>query len=579
MRDMRVLILGGGTMQLPAIRGALSRGWTVSVADGNPKAPGADLCRHFLPVDLRNVEEMIDAARGLMQKEGLDGVFTAGTDFSYTVARVAKALGLPGIDPEVARAASDKVLMREVFEQKGISAPRFVQITPEEDYGGRVSKLSFPLVVKPVDNMGARGVRKVESCNELEAALSEAFVNSRSGRAIVEEFVDGPEFSIDALVEKGDVIISGFADRIIRFAPFFVELGHTLPSEAEPSLRRQVEETFIEAVHALGIDNGAAKGDVKWDGRKAVVGEVAARLSGGYMSGWTFPYATGVDLTGAALNIAVGLPAGSLEAKKEMVSAERAIVSIPGTVERLEGVEEAKAIEGVEELFLRAAPGDEVRFPYNNVEKCGNVIAVAEMREEAIRSAEEATQRAWVHLRPGDKRTEAFLFRREEGWVEDAFDLNVPKNHRALSAMPAFRLYGVRGYRARPKLLVRSLPSLELEDGEDWHGNGLERSAERALAHCRAVLIGSAPADEGRVPAAASSSGFGESAGEAEDTAELRGGSTTECVVEIASLFWIALLRGGLQGAVWLLETVAMLVEEGRDLELWAGDLRREEHW
>lgn len=520
-------------MQLPAIRSCLSRGWMVTVADGNPEAPGAALCHLFLPVDLRDVEGMIEAARSVKEKEGLDGVFTAGTDFSYTVAAVAEALDLPGIPPEAARAASDKVRMREVFREHGIPAPEFTRIEDEDDVRRRVEELSFPLVVKPVDNMGARGVRRVDTCSELEDAVAEARGNSHSGRVIVEEYIEGPEFSIDAIVERGRVSITGFADRIIRFSPFFVEMGHTLPSEIEPSLRGRIESTFVRAIEALGITDGAAKGDIKWNGRQAVVGEVAARLSGGYMSGWTFPYATGIDLSGAALNIAVGLPAGDLEPKHGRVSAERAFISIPGTVESLEGEDDVRAMERIAELFVRVAPGDRVRFPTNNVEKCGNVIAVDDTRERASAAAEEATRRLWVRLQPADRRTERFLYRKEQGWIEDAFSLNVPRNHAVFSRMRPFTHSPERG------ITVAPLPCLELENATDWHGNGIAGTAARALDYtgCR-FSTGAA-------------------------------GESTAAGTELGTVFWTALLRGGLQGAVWSIETVRRTLEEGRDLESW----------
>ncbi|MFO7849932.1 MAG: ATP-grasp domain-containing protein [Spirochaetia bacterium] len=556
-----VLILGGGTMQLPAIRNALSRQWTVSVADGNPEAPGADLCHHFIHVDLRDTEQLIEAAGDLKKKRGLDGVFTAGTDFSYTVAKIAEVLDLPGMPPETARGASDKVLMRRIFAEKGVPAPSFVQVTPGENVREEVRELSFPLVVKPVDNMGSRGVRRIDACLELEEAAEKARSSSFSGNIIVEEFIEGAEFSIDALIEDGEVSITGFADRIIRFSPYFVEMGHTLPSEIEPSLQETIEGTFRDAVKALGITEGAAKGDVKWNGREAVVGEVAARLSGGYMSGWTYPYATGVDLTGAALNISVGLPAGDLTPKFREVSAERAFISIPGTVASLEEHEEVREMPGVEELFIRVARGDTVRFPTNNVEKCGNVIAVDKNREEACKTAEKAVQRVWVRLEPEEGRTERFLYRREEGWIEDAFIINVPENYRYYIEMRPLDIVhdssvsrGAKGggaEKAPPEVLIYPLPLLYSENTVDWHGASLADTVERALSFTGARIV---------------EKGSYEEASRAESPQERVPHAGT---VILGSVFWTALLTGGLQGGVWSIETIQRILGRGEDPRMW----------
>lgn len=589
-----VLILGGGTMQLPAIQSALSRKWTVAVADGNQEAPGAELCDHFIHVDLRDLDRLIEAAGKLKREHGLDGVFTAGTDFSFSVAKIAEAHDLPGIPPETARGASDKVRMRRIFAEKGVPAPSFVQVLPEESVREKVRQLSFPLVVKPVDNMGSRGVRRVDTCVELEEAVEKARRSSFSGNVIVEEYIDGPEFSIDALIEGGEIRITGFADRIIRFSPYFVEMGHTLPSEVEPSLQEAVESTFKRAVSALGITEGAAKGDVKWNGREAVVGEVAARLSGGYMSGWTFPYATGIDLTGAALNISVGLSAGNLDPKSSKVSAERAFISIPGTVASLEGHDTARTMEGVKELFVRVSPGDTVGFPTNNVEKCGNIIAVDESRERACQNAEKAARQVWVHLEPGEGRTERFLYKKEEGWIEDAFVLNVPENYRYYKEMEPLKIlpgrstsehaynggghingggYGNNGGHrngeagdpeavghgaggpgffggpeagavpagAEPEIFVYPLSKLYLENTLDWHGSTLAQSAEKALSYTAARFI------EG----------------------EYSGNRHRAGAVILGSVFWTALLRGGLQGAVWSIETVRRITARGDDPRTW----------
>ena len=144
---------------------------------------------------------------------------------------------------------------------------------------------------------------------------------------------------------------------------------------------------FKNAVKGLGIEIGAAKGDIKVTPEGAKVGEIASRLSGGFMSAYTYPYSTGVNLIKAAINIALGNPPGNLKEKYHKVSVERAIIPGSGVVKRIEGVEEALSIRGVKNVFITCNVGDTVHIPTSNVEKCGNVIAVADTREEALHSA------------------------------------------------------------------------------------------------------------------------------------------------------------------------------------------------
>ena len=126
---MVILILGAGIMQIPAIRTARQKGWKVYVADVNKEAPGRKYADEFLNIDIKDKPSILEAAERIKSSTGLDGVFTAGTDFSTTVAWVAEKLRLPGIPYSVSVAATDKSLMREIFRKKGVPSPDFVHLS------------------------------------------------------------------------------------------------------------------------------------------------------------------------------------------------------------------------------------------------------------------------------------------------------------------------------------------------------------------------------------------------------------------------------------------------------------------
>ena len=520
---MTVFIPGPGIMQIPAIRAAKDLGWTVVAADADPAAPGAVEADRFLPVDLKDREGLSAAARRIRSELGLDGVFTAGTDFSASVAWVARELGLPGIPFESAVKATDKLEMREALAAAGVPSPHFVAARSADDPGALSSGLEFPLVVKPADSMGARGCRAARDEGELAEALAAALPHSRSGRAIVEEFVEGPEFSIDALVSGGDIRVHGVADRHIHFSPYFVELGHTMPSAYPSDVIEEVLRVFRLAVEAIGIDCGAAKGDMKFCPSRggAVVGEIAARLSGGYMSGWTYPYASGIDLTREALRLSVGMGLGACRPDMGWFSAERAFISIPGKVACVEGRAEAERTPYVKQLFFRAAAGGRVVFPSNNVEKCGNVISQAPSRDEAVAAAESAARAIRIRLAPSDPETEAFLGpTRVKGgaWPPPAF---VPEGAaaRELAAMPEF-LAGT----GRDPGCVAPFPLAGSVAGRDWSGRGFEESAVMALELAR----------------------------------KMRGKAVSPGSRILAGRFWRALARGGLQASLYVLDTESL---------------------
>ena len=497
---MTVLILGAGVMQIPAIRIAKELGWRVAAVDGNAEAAGARAADIFFHVDLKDLAGLEATARELSAKGGLEAVFTAGTDFSTSVAYLAERLGLPGVPFEAAERASNKLVMRAALAAAGVPSPRFMAV----DSGGlgrggalglaEAAGLELPLVVKPCDSMGARGCMLVREPEGLDGAVADAIRYSRKGEAIVEEYMEGPEFSIDALVEGDRILIRGFADRHIFFAPYFVELGHTMPSASPEEIRDEVLRVFRAGVKALGLRRGAAKGDMKWCPKRgtAMVGEIAARLSGGYMSGWTYPYASGIEVTRGALELAAGLPLRDGEKDRGWVSAERAFISIPGRVAEIYGCREAESLPYIKNVFYRVGPGDECVFPLNNVQKCGNAISQAPSRAEAVAAAEAAVASILIRLEPGLPSTDAFL--RGEGriegsdgshWPPEAFSLP-PKALEALIALPA----GVEPPSAASALEPLPLLSLEAALGpeladeagglRDWSGRSFRDSAELA---------------------------------------------------------------------------------------------------
>jgi biotin carboxylase len=520
----RLIILGAGVMQGPAIRLAKEMDLETVVVDGDPRAPWVSLADRFEHIDLKDKEGVEALGRRLAARGGLSGIMTAGTDFSATVAWVAERLGLPGIPYEAALNASDKERMRSCFQKAGVPSPDFtiLRAPPEPDY---TPPFGYPLVVKPVDNMGARGCRRVDGPGELLAAAAEALHFSRSGRAVVEEYMDGPEYSVDAILYKGEITICGLADRHIFFPPYFIETGHTMPALADKKTAEALVEVFIRGIKALGLAGpsaaGAAKGDLKWSSRGPMIGEIAARLSGGYMSGWTYPYASGVEVTRGAIFAALGLEPRGLGPVLSRTSAERAFISIPGRIRSVHGTEEAKALPWVRDLFLRVEPGSQVRFPENNVTKCGNIITAAPDRETAVAAAEGGIRAIRLRLSAPEAETDRFLGIDPLGpgasFPPNAFPfpeaLALP--WRALPETPACSGGGI------PDLTLIPFPEFTGSALRDYTGRTVEESLEtvRELTGCSLAFA-----------------------------------ETSRETFFLGREFWAALIRGGYQGAAYLVD-------------------------
>ncbi|MDH7552962.1 MAG: alpha-hydroxy-acid oxidizing protein [Spirochaetota bacterium] len=387
-----IMVIGGGLLQVPVIQTAQKMGLQVIVTDYNPNALGMKYADIPIVMSTRDIEGSVRVAKKQHEITPISGVLTVGTDASATVAAVANALNLPGIKFEDAIAATNKIKMRTRFFEHGVPSPHFFPVWSLSDAKKACKVLGFPVVIKPSDNMGARGVVRIDNKNQIADAFAFAKSASPSGELIIEEFMEGHELSIDAVVFNGEVTFTGIADRIIEYPPHFVETGHTMPSQLPKEVQDSACEVMKAGIKALGIHLGCAKGDIKITKDGPKIGELAARLSGGFMSAYTYPLSTGVNLMRAAIEVALGQEPGNLEPLYNRVSIERAIITKPGIVKKICGVEEALKIPGIAEIFITVKPGDKVKKPTSNVEKAGHIIAVAdtlEEAEEAVRKCKE----------------------------------------------------------------------------------------------------------------------------------------------------------------------------------------------
>jgi len=384
-----IMIIGGGLLQTPVITTAKKMGYQVIVTDYNPDAIGMKDADIPIVMSTRDIQGSVRVAKRQNEITPISGVLTVGTDASMTVAAVANALDLPGIKFDDAEAATNKLKMRMRFKEYNIPSPAFLPVWTLSDAKKGCKILGFPVVMKPSDNMGARGVMRIDNANQVADAFKFAKSASPSGELIIEQFMDGPELSIDAIIFNEEITITGVADRIIEYPPNFVETGHTMPSHLKIEMLEDACDVMRRGVKALGLTTGAAKGDIKVTKSGAMIGEIAARLSGGFMSSYTYPLSSGVDLMKAMIEVSLGHEPGNLEPVFNKVAIERAIICRPGVVKKISGLEEALKVPGVEEIFLNVKEGDTVVKPTSNVEKSGNIIAVGDTLKQAEASVKQ----------------------------------------------------------------------------------------------------------------------------------------------------------------------------------------------
>jgi biotin carboxylase len=401
-----ILFVSGGREAVPAILEARRMGLRVLVSDGAAGAPGLRLADVALIASTYDAGATVEAARALATRHRIDGVLAVGADVPVTVAAVADALGLPGLSLESAHLAADKLAMKDALLATGVPVPWYAAVESVEELEDVLGQVREPLILKPVDSRGARGVIRLLPGVDPAWAYEVAAGESPTGRVMVETFIVGPQVSTESVVIQGRTHTLGFSDRnyelLDRFAPYVIENGGELPSCLPAAARVAIEDVVAQAVAALGIRHGTVKGDIVVGHEGPMVIELAARLSGGYFCTHEIPLATGVNFVQVAIRLALGdePDPADLAPRWSRGVAQRYLFPAPGVVLSVRGAAEAAAGEGVELCEVRVAPGDRLEPITSHVRRAGVVIAVGDTREEAVRRAITAAARVRVVTTP-----------------------------------------------------------------------------------------------------------------------------------------------------------------------------------
>lgn len=381
------MIIGAGPLQLPAYEEARRMGLRVVAVDRNPAAPGMRLADAAYVVDTRDTVGAIDAAR----RERIDGVLTLCTDFPLrTVAAVAHTLGLPGLSPEVALVATHKGLMREAMAAGGASIPRYARVRDEPGARSALEAVGLPAILKPTSSSGSRGVFKIERRERLSAAFAHAAsIEGPGAEIVVEEFIDGPEVSVEVVSIGGHHHIIAITDKLTSGDPFWVETGHSQPSRLTADVKAAIHRCAAAGLDALGITDSPSHVEIKVGSRGPILIEIGARLGGDFISTELTLRSTGVSMPRAAIELSMGR-APQVERLHEAGAAIRYLVPSPGLVEEIRGVDLARSVPGVAIVSVELHVGDVVKPVTASGDRPGHVIAEGPDAGSAVEAAERA---------------------------------------------------------------------------------------------------------------------------------------------------------------------------------------------
>ena len=392
----KIMILGASILQLPAIRKAKEMGLQVITVDMDENAIGFKeegiICEVISTIDS---EKILEAAK----KHNIDGIMTLASDMPMiSVAIVAKEMGLVGITEQTALNATNKAEMRQCLKESGVPIPQFFRVSSKEEYEEAIdyfktSKLKC--IVKPADNSGSRGVDLLSDLSD-EELISRAYEYSKSysrgGDIVVEEYMEGPEVSVETLSVDGECHIIQITDKLTTGAPYFVEMGHSEPSAQPEDIKVRISEVASAAVKAIGIENGPSHTEIKVtkDGPKIV--ELGARLGGDNITTHLVPLSTGVDMVECCIKIALG-EKPDLERKCELGSAIRYFKTEKGIITNIIGIEDAKKLYGVMQVSIVHGIGEKVSEIKNSIDRIGFVIAQGENAVNAVEICEDALRK------------------------------------------------------------------------------------------------------------------------------------------------------------------------------------------
>ena len=239
----------------------------------------------------------------VVEKYGIDAIVTAATDKPLVMmARVAEKYGFPFFSVETAQWSTDKFQMKQRFMERGVPCAKGRLVKSVEE----VEDFEYPVIIKPRDNSGSRGVKLCRSKEELEASFSEAFEVSKLDTVLVEEFIEGPEYSIESLHYDGKSEVIQFTEKKTTEFPYNVEIGHIQPAKITEENQQKIREIVSLIGKALKFKNCPSHTELKINKRGIYVIETSPRLGGDYITSTLTPLSTGVNVEDELLRIALG---------------------------------------------------------------------------------------------------------------------------------------------------------------------------------------------------------------------------------------------------------------------------------
>ena len=303
-KNKKLAIIGANEAITVLIKKAKELGYETHVFAWQCGDPGEEEADFFYPISISDKKSILNKCREI----GVCGVCSITSDFAApVVAYLSRELGLPGNPTITDLIARNKYEMRKAFKESGnLYSPNFAKVdeTISTDF---FDGFSYPLIVKPTDRWSSKGITRVDRKEDLKAAISYAVSESLEKKAIVEEYMDGPEYSAECIVQNGHSTVLAFTKKMTTGAPHYIESGHEQPSDIPLSKQDYIKDVIQRALAALHIENSAAHAEFRilTNGQIGFM-EIGARMGGDTIGTYLTPYSTGMDYVKMVIDVACG---------------------------------------------------------------------------------------------------------------------------------------------------------------------------------------------------------------------------------------------------------------------------------
>ena len=375
MDKKSILVFGVGELQRSIIRRAKLKGlFTI----------GIDPCADAVCKDEVDAFEIVggqdfEGTCAVVEQYDVKAIVTAATDKPLVMmARVAEKYGFPFYSVETAQWSTDKYQMKQRFLEGGVPCARGRLIARVEE----ADDLYFPLIVKPRDNSGSRGVKLCRNKVELQEAMQEALQYSHLDTVLVEEYIEGQEYSIEGLHYEGKSEVIQFTEKTTTEFPYNVELAHKQPANLTENQKNDIRELVSKIANCMHFENCPSHTELKINERGIFIIETSPRLGGDYITSTLVPLSTGINMEDQLLNIALGEKVDTQTGRVEKASGVCFFCLPVGVVKSIDPqINNVASWPGVYGFELKLKEGDEVHQITSSLNRYGEMIISADNRE------------------------------------------------------------------------------------------------------------------------------------------------------------------------------------------------------